>query len=278
MSEVITVINMKGGVGKTTLSVNLSYCLSKFHDKRVLLIDMDPQFNATQYVVNQTTIIDHFQKKKTSYDILVPKQEEQFSLVIKAKAKKSDNVSLQDYIIPIHKHTKGQFDLIPSSLRFINFGAENRVDNRLRNFINNYCKHYDVVIIDCPPTLSVLTLSAYNASQYYLIPIKPDFLSSLGLPLLEQGLDSYEEMDGHTLEFLGIVFTMNDNYNLAQKTIRDIKSTGRICFQNSSSLSNKVARSINKLDDFYRLADTSRYANEFKKITVELIKKSDGTK
>ena len=58
MSEIITVINMKGGVGKTTLSVNVSYVLSKFHEKKVLLVDIDPQFNATQYLLNQEIIIN----------------------------------------------------------------------------------------------------------------------------------------------------------------------------------------------------------------------------
>lgn len=266
---------MKGGVGKTTLSVNTAYCLARFHAKKVLIVDMDPQFNATQYLLHQNQILEHFKLKKTTYDILMPKKEEEINLAAPVKrVKKNSTVNLNDFIAHIRNYQSGgKLDLIPSSLKFINFGSENRVDKRLKNFLQTHCKHYDIIIIDCPPTLSILTMSAYLASEYYLVPIKPDFLSSLGLPILENGLENYEEQEGHALTLLGIVFTMVSFNNLANTTIKDIKGSGRDCFKNMSSHSTQVARSVSNLDRFYNYAASSRYSHEFKEIAKELLNK-----
>lgn len=268
---------MKGGVGKTTLSVNISYVLSGFHSKKVLLVDIDPQFNATQYLVEQSRILNHFKNKKTVYDILMPQKEEEISLSAKRKASKTEPVNLKDYIISIVNVTAGgRLDLIPSSLKLINFDEQGKrgTENLLKNFLNEKCKEYDFIIIDCPPTLSLLTLSAYLASEFYLIPIKPDYLSSLGLPLLERGLEDYKERFGHSIELLGIVFTMKDNRStVAQEVIQSIEESGWNCFNAHSSQSVKVARSVNSLDNFYHYAASEKYANEFKEITTELIAK-----
>ncbi|MEQ9413980.1 MAG: ParA family protein, partial [Cyclobacteriaceae bacterium] len=252
MTKVITVINMKGGVGKTTLSVNIAYLLSSEHGKKVLIVDIDPQFNATQYLVDQSRIIDHFKNKKTVYDILIPSKEDDISLSAKRKAAKAKPIALDDYIIPVHKFSStGQLDLIPSSLKLINFETNKRgTENLLKKFIEDKCKHYDFVIIDCPPTLSLLTLSAYLASQYYLIPIKPDYLSSLGLPLLERGLAEYEETHGHSLELLGIVFTMvNHKANVSNEIMDEIQESDWDCFENASSHSTMVAQSVKSLQN-----------------------------
>jgi chromosome partitioning protein len=273
MSKVITVINMKGGVGKTTLSVNIAYLMCVRH--KVLLVDIDPQFNATQYLVDQEEIIAHFKNKKTVYDIMVPAKGDDISLSTKRKSANANPILLDDYIIPVYEFRNGRLDLIPSSLKLINFETNKRgTENLLKRFIEEKCSHYDFVIIDCPPTLSLLTLSAYLASQYYLIPIKPDYLSSLGLPLLERGLQEYEETHGHTLELLGIVFTMvNHQANLSKEIMNSIKASGWECFRNNSSHSTMVAQSVKSLSNFYYYAKFKRYATEFREITKELLNK-----
>jgi len=277
MSDVITVINMKGGVGKTTLSVNLAHVLCYEHDLRVLLVDIDPQFNATQYLVKQATILDHFKNRKTVYDILVPNREEEISLTATRKPPKDPPVKLADYVIQLENYDDGScLHLLPSSLKLINFEeqAKRGTENLLKKFLTTYCGSYEIVIIDCPPTLSTLTLSAYLASDYYLIPIKPDYLSSLGLPLLERGLGDYRDRFGHSITLLGIVFTMKDNRGtIASEVMRDIRGSGWNCFDASSSLSVKVARSTKSLHDFYKYASNSRYSDEFKAIAKELLKK-----
>ena len=276
MPEIITVINMKGGVGKTTLSVNLAYLLAYEHDKNVLLLDIDPQFNATQYVANQGEILQHFQNKKTVYDILMPKKEEEISLSTKKKTTKKQDVDLSDYLINVFDYSgAGKLDLIPSSLKLINFETSKRgVENRLKKFLNSECSHYDYIIIDCPPTLTLLTLSAYLASEYYLIPIKPDFLSSLGLPLLQRGLNEYEETYNHSLKLLGIVFTMvNIRPNATQQIMNEISQGGWQCLENYSRHSTKVASSVHSLEDFYYYAHSAEYADEFRNITQEILGK-----
>jgi len=266
---------MKGGVGKTTLSVNIAYVLGRYHAKKVLLVDIDPQFNATQYLVEQHKILDHFSKKKTVFDILMPSKEDEISLSSNKKVSKAKTINLEDFIIKARKFTSGgQLDLIPSSLKLINFETNKRgVENLLKKFLVDKCNHYDLIIIDCPPTLSLLTLSAYLASEYYLIPIKPDYLSSLGLPLLERGLEEYEELYGHSLKGLGVVFTMVAIGKVADEIMGSVKAGGWACFSDVSSQSVKVAKSVESLNNFYSYATNKRYADEFKEITKELLNK-----
>ncbi|MCR8561216.1 ParA family protein [Mucilaginibacter sp. BJC16-A38] len=279
MTKVITVINMKGGVGKTTLSVNISYILGRYHSKKILLVDIDPQFNATQYLVGQNEILNHFENKKTVYDILMPSKEDEISLSSSRKKTKSQPINLDDYIIKartflLRNRVVGNLDLIPSSLKLINFETNKRgVENLLKKFLDEKCSHYDYIIIDCPPTLSLLTLSAYLASEYYLIPIKPDYLSSLGLPLLERGLEEYEELHGHSLKNLGVVFTMVSAGKVSEEIMTSVKTSGWDCFKDHSSHSTKVAKSIKSLNNFYSYAANKRYSEEFKSITQELLNK-----
>ncbi|MCL2291190.1 MAG: ParA family protein [Bacteroidetes bacterium] len=274
----IMIVNMKGGVGKTTLSTNFAYVLSKFEKKKVLIVDIDPQFNATQYLVNQKDILNHFKVNKTVYDILMPDKEEDVDLA-GVSQKKSLTINISDYIINIKNFENGsKLDLLPSSLKLINFETSKRgAENYLKNFINSYCSEYDFILYDCPPTLSVLTISAYLASSHYLIPIKPDYLSSLGLPMLERGLKEYEDTYGHNLQPLGIVFTMvNNTSTLPNEIIESIAQSGkRKLYTSKLSHSVMVARSIgnniSSLEDFYRNASTERYATEYKNVTTEIL-------
>ncbi len=263
---------MKGGVGKTTLAVNISYVLANHHKKKVLLVDIDPQFNATQYLVAQQTILNHFKTKKTIYDVLMPKKEDEISLTSARRKVKDKPEKLEDFIINISKTSSHTFDLLPSSLKLINFETDKRgVENRLKKFLTSNCSHYDYILIDCPPTLSLLTLSAYLASEYYLIPIKPDYLSSLGLPLLERGLKEYEELHSHSLKLLGIVFTMVNRNKLTDEVMHTLKSSDWECFENHSTSSTRVARSVESLRNFYYYARDGKFSDEFKNITSELL-------
>lgn len=269
--KVISILNMKGGVGKTTLSVNIGYILANFHSKKVLLIDIDPQFNATQYLVSQEDIVQHFENKLTVLDIIMPKKEESVNLV-KKKKRNIKTPKLTDYIINISSNG-GSFDILPSTLNLIEIeNSERGAEHRLKKFIGTYCKHYDIIIIDCPPTLGIHTYSAFLASSYYIIPIKPDYLSSIGLSLLEKALEKYRGLDNHKFKSLGIVFTIVDlRPNLTFEIMNQIKLSGKDVFTAYSSLSTKVARSVSQMEYFYNIND--RYQIEFKDITKEVLAK-----
>jgi len=271
--KVISVVNMKGGVGKTTLSVNIAYIITKYHNKKVLLIDVDPQFNATQYLVTWKEIVAHFEKNKTVLDIIMPKKEESIDLVNGKKKKKDKEPKLKDFIINISKTNGSYLDIIPSTLELIEI--ENSVrgaEHRLKNFIKKNCKHYDIIMIDCPPTIGIHTLSAFLASSYYLIPIKPDHLSSLGLSLLERVLTKYKNDHNHKLTSLGLVFTMvkHNNY-LTPQIMKEIRNSGRSCATAYSTDSVRVAESVTDMDSFYNRS--GQHQSEFIDITQEILNK-----
>jgi len=272
-SKVISILNMKGGVGKTTLSVNLAYILANFHNKKVLIVDIDPQFNATQYLVSQEAIIKHFDKKKTILDIIMPQKEEKIDLVRKRRVAEK-KPQLSDYIINISlKQDGSRLDIIPSTVNLIEIENSPRgAEHHLKQFLKKYCKFYDIIIIDCPPTIGIHTLSAFLASAYYIIPLKPDYLSSLGLSLLEKALEKYKKADGHKLKPLGVVFTMVDlRPTLTFKVMSEIKQARKDCITAYSSLSTQVAQSFTDIGSFYNT--NGRYQTEFKDIAQEIINK-----
>ena len=113
--------------------------------------------------------------------------------------------------VRIYGNKNKNLDLIPSTLQLMELDTSKRgTENRLKRFISKIRRAYDIILIDCPPTLSIFTLSAYLASDAYIIPIKPDHLSSIGIPLLRRAIQEYEEDYNKKLDFLGIVFTMVD--------------------------------------------------------------------
>lgn len=176
MAKVITFINMKGGVGKTTLAVNVAYTLSKVEGKKVILIDMDPQMNATQYTLTEpqmNEILDD--RNKSVYGCLSP--DYQTNSVLKGYEQRKE----EKWIFNVDN----TFDIIPSSLHImtLNLAAG---PYKLRQYIQNeLSEKYDIVIIDCPPTISEYTKVSLLASDMYLVPMKAEPLSVFGLPMLE---------------------------------------------------------------------------------------------
>ena len=176
MAKVITFINMKGGVGKTTLAVNVAYTLAKIEKKKVLVIDMDPQMNATQYTLNESQMDEILKdRNKSVYGCLSPEYQSNSVL----------NGGTVDKIEKWIFNVDNTFDIIPSSLHImtLNLSAS---PYKLRQYIQeNLDEKYDVIIIDCPPTISEYTKVSLLASDMYLVPMKADPLSVFGLPILE---------------------------------------------------------------------------------------------
>lgn len=208
--EVISLMNMKGGVGKTTLAVNISHILNKEFGHRVLTIDIDPQFNASQIVFKQTDWVKILSEHiHTSLRIFIDKEFES----VKVK---------DEYIEPLEFHeikptviTKN-WHFIPGSVNLykIELNYFKILKFRLKEYIDYQRKRgrYDYLIIDTPPTPSSWMRSAIIASDYYLVPVKPDPLSVWGFTLLVRIIRELKEQENESeIRCLGGVFNMYEN-------------------------------------------------------------------
>jgi len=188
MAKVVAIANQKGGVGKTTTAINLSSCLA-VAEKRVLLIDFDPQANTTSGMG-----IDRQSLERSIYDVVVS------GLDIAAATVPTE----LDYL-----------KLVPSSINLV--GAEVELvemytrESRLRDAILPVREEYDYIIIDSPPSLSLLTLNALVAADKVLIPIQCEYFALEGLGQLMQTIDLIKGSLNPGLDIEGILLTMHDS-------------------------------------------------------------------
>lgn len=221
--KVISFVNMKGGVGKTTLAVNVADVLSQRHDKRVLLVDVDPQFNATQSLLSGESYLKLRQSgSATVYDIFSQNDVPIISAVsgpgITALKKLED-------IKPTK--IKTNFDLIPGNLEIyrIEMVAGQGTEMRLKSFLKKNETKYDYAIIDTPPTPSVFMSSALLASNFYVVPIKPEPMSRIGIDLLRGVINRISENNAHNIECAGVVITMAAEQTLVYKDcLKELKA------------------------------------------------------
>lgn len=208
MPTAVSLINMKGGVGKTTLAFNLAWYASHQRAKKVLVVDLDPQANASQYLMGASAYLDHIKANKpTIVNVL-----EQFTPAFTASPAPSP-LSASNIIKPIRAWNDGSLiDLIPSRLELAwTLKNPTSKDHLLAKFLADHAQGYDLIIIDCAPTESILTVAAYRASRYIIIPVKPEFLAAIGLPLLVRSIKDFHTSYGqHQLDIAGIVFTDSD--------------------------------------------------------------------
>ena len=206
--SVISLINMKGGVGKTTLAINIADCLASRHDKKVLLLDVDPQFNCTQSLMPPKAYVKHLKKDR---DTIV----NVFDRVKRAVAKTVDGIGEVkskkiDEIEPIE--VRNNLFLLPGNLELYRMEmspGEGR-EYKLTRFIESIKKRYDIdiTIIDTPPTPSIWMTSALLASDNYIIPVKPDPMSFTGIDLLESIIEDKRDNLDIKIKCLGLVLTM----------------------------------------------------------------------
>ena len=204
MTVAVSLINMKGGVGKTTLAFNLAWYSAWRKNLRVLAIDLDPQANLSQYFMGAEEYLAYLNADKgTVVEIF-----EQFSA---PKQKKGAPTALKpdDIVHHLHKWDDGSLlDLIPSRLELA-WTLKNPTEksNLLPQFIAKISGNYDLILIDCAPTESILTTAAYRSSRYVVVPVKPEFLATIGLPLLARSLAEFKLMhEHHALDMAGIIF------------------------------------------------------------------------
>ena len=201
MSRVIAVSNQKGGVGKTTTSVNLSASLAAL-EKKVLLIDFDPQANTSSSIG-----IDVSVNTKTIYDLLENNCEIN-ECIYNTKLRFLD-------VIPAH------IDLVGIEIEFINSSDREYL---LRNVIDKIKEKYDFIIIDCPPSLGLLTINALSAANSIIVPIQCEYLALEGLGKLLNTIKSIQKLHNSDLSIEGLLLTMYDTrLNLSNQVKKEVK-------------------------------------------------------
>ena len=201
MSRVIAVTNQKGGVGKTTTNINLSACLAQA-GKRVLVVDMDPQGNTTSGFG-----IDKFTMKQTVYNMLI------------------GEATLEDVILPVCvegvRLLPANIDLSGAEVELI---AMDEREFRLKTLFNHSRYMFDYILIDCPPSLNLLTLNALCAADSVLIPIQCEYYALEGLSQLMNTIKRVQQKLNPRLAIEGIVFTMYDGRtNLSNQVVNEVK-------------------------------------------------------
>ncbi len=206
-AKTISILNMKGGVGKTTLSTNIAIELFN-KGKKVLLIDIDPQFNSTQ------SLFKYFSKISNYFELRDAKR----TITSIFSGDKNKGISKQntdtDNLIYTLKGDNGNttdpvLDIVPGDLKLI-IDINTQAIDRLSAFFNrnNLKEQYDFIIFDCPPTWGQVTSVSLSLSNYYLIPTRLDDFSTIGITLLSQLLKEKVESLQAPLNCLGVIYTM----------------------------------------------------------------------
>ena len=209
MGKIISVSNQKGGVGKTTTALSLSAALGVL-EKKVLLIDMDPQSNATSGLG-----VDSNEATLSSYDLIIGNA-------------KASNIVIQT--------SSPNLDLIPAKIDLV--GLEIEIVNEsireylLKNALEKIKEKYDFIIVDCPPSLGLITLNALTCSNSVIIPIQCEYFALEGLGKLLNTIKGVQKVHNPNLSLEGILLTMFDSrLRLANQVKQDVKKHfGNIVF------------------------------------------------
>ncbi|MBE5889496.1 MAG: ParA family protein [Lachnospiraceae bacterium] len=202
MGRIIAIANQKGGVGKTTTSINLSACLAE-KGKKVLAIDLDPQGNMTSGLG-----VDKNEVENTVYELML---DEDMSI----------NEAAIDTVVDKVKLVASNVDLAAAEIELIGRNDKEYILQKKVDYIKD---DYDFIIIDCPPSLNMLTVNAMTTADSILVPIQCEYYALEGLSQLMHTINLVQERLNSRLQMEGVVFTMYDvRTNLSNQVVETVK-------------------------------------------------------
>ena len=257
MGKIISIVNQKGGVGKTTTSVNLSASLGILEQK-VLLIDADPQANATSGLG-----FDPNNKDVSLYQLMTK------SLDISKVIKKTESPNL-DLI-------QSSIDLVGAEIELVD---QNRREYKLKENISKIKSLYDFILIDCAPSLGLITLNALTSSNSVIIPIQCEYFALEGLGKLLNTIKSVQKIHNNSLDIEGILLTMFDSrLRLSNQVVEEVKKHfGDIVFNTIIQRNIKLGEAPGFGKDIITYDVTSKGTKNYLSLANEVIKKNTHAK
>lgn len=285
MADIIAMVNMKGGVGKTTVTVNLATCLAKNYGKRVLVVDLDTQINATLSLMPPVKFAKLKEGKRTLRSLIKQKIQPETSAEIAVEDIIQYNICgipglnlmpgdielYEDLLLAeiIYDQSQGEKEKFMTSWR----GME---DKLISSVLQPLVNQYDLILMDFSPGDHLITRSGILASDYYIIPAKPEPLSLVGIGILEGRIKQFKISDRSRIEFIGIVLTslgrstsMADN--LKNRFKKDFGS--KSIFNTEIPMNIAVARAVDEYKPVVLTEPQSAGAKAFMELAKEFMKR-----
>ena len=277
MAITVSLINMKGGVGKTTMASQLAHAADT-DNLRVLAVDLDPQSDLSRSMMGSHDYANHLKDNRPTivqvFDEYIPAGGEYGS---------PRRIDLEHVIVKEAGYcSDSTLDLIPSRRELCRtLKNPTGKEQRLAEALAQISGRYDLVLIDCAPTESILTDAAYFASRYVIVPVKPEFMAAIGIPLLALSISDFQlKNDDHTIEIAGLVFNLISYQKKPeeQKSVEEVRKEaqkhGWHIFDNQVSNSASYPRAEREGTPLEKTKNAHTYIiNQFKQLKKEIFDK-----
>lgn len=263
-TKIISFINLKGGVGKTALSVNFAAYCGKT-GLRTLLIDLDPQANATFSCMKIDAWEKWAEENGTVADLLGVRSHAS----AEGKERKASEVIVKDVFTSV--------DLIPSHLDLftvdLDLGSRTARETKLKRATKELIEKYDMIVCDCPPNLTIPTQNAIAMSTHYVVPVSPDFLSSLGVALLVTRVKKLSEELENKIVHSGIVMSRVGRASYFREQTKETlrKTFGELVLDSEIKERSPVTEATAKNKSIFEFEPNGQSASEFKTFSIELL-------